>query len=214
MHVYLLDIDADALAEVVRDAQVCGVEAVGIPCDLSRPADVTAAISRMLVTWGPIDILINNAGVVYYGPTEKMTGAQWDWVLGINLLAPIQITRELLPTLIARPESHILNVCSVAGLVAGSRTSAYHVSKFGLVGFTESLRAEFGRRGVGVTALCPGPVRTNLYRKAIIGKKRRSSVPDPPHWLSTSPEHVALAALRDQEKPAVRADDAAGLRAL
>ena len=51
----------------------------------------------MLAAWGPIDILVNNAGVAFYGPTEKMTAAQWDWLLGINLLAPIQITRELLP---------------------------------------------------------------------------------------------------------------------
>jgi len=116
--------------------------------------------------------------------------------LGINLLAPIQITRELLPTLLSRPDAHIVNVCSIAGLVAGARTTAYHVSKFGLVGFTESLRAEYGRRGIGVTALCPGPVRTNLYRAAVSAKKRKPVVPEPPAWLSTSPEHVAAAALR------------------
>jgi NAD(P)-dependent dehydrogenase (short-subunit alcohol dehydrogenase family) len=195
-HVYLLDVDAEKLAEVVRDAQVCGVEAVGAKCDLTQPADIAAALSQMQAAWGPLDILVNNAGVVFYGPTEKMTAAQWDWLLGINLLAPIQITRELLPTLLSRPEAHILNVCSIAGLVAGARTTAYHVSKFGLVGFTESLRAEYGRRGIGVTALCPGPVQTNLYRSGVSGKKRRAVVPDPPAWISTSPEHVAAAALR------------------
>ncbi len=195
-HVYLLDVDADGLAEVVRDAQVCGVDAVGARCDLTQPAEITVAVSEMLAAWGPIDILVNNAGVAFYGPTEKMTAAQWDWLLGINLLAPIQITRELLPALLSRPEAHIVNVCSIAGLVAGARTTAYHVSKFGLVGFTESLRAEYGRRGIGVTALCPGPVRTSLYRSAVSGKKRRAVVPDPPAWLSTSPEHVATAALR------------------
>jgi short-subunit dehydrogenase len=129
-----------------------------------------------------------------------MTAAQWDWLLGINLLAPIQITRELLPTLLSRPETHIVNVCSVAGLVAGARTTAYHVSKFGLVGFTESLRAEYGRRGIGVTALCPGPVRTNLYRSGVSAKKRRAAIPEPPVWLSTSPERVATAAIRAIQK--------------
>ena len=199
-HVYLLDVDETALAEVVRDAQVCGVEALGARCDLSQPEEVTAALKEVLAAWDGIDILVNNAGVAYYGPTEKMTAAQWDWLLGINLLAPIQITRELLPTLLTRPEAHILNVCSIAGLVAGARTTAYHVSKFGLVGFTDALRAEFGRRGIGVTALCPGAVRTNLYRSAISGKKRRAVVPDPPAWLSTTPERVAVAALRAIEK--------------
>ena len=200
VHVYLLDIDEAALAEVIRDAQVCGVEAVGARCDLSQPDEIAAALKEMLAASGGVDILVNNAGVAYYGPTEKMTGAQWDWLLAINLLAPIQITRILLPTLLARPEAHVLNVCSIAGLVAGARTTAYHVSKFGLVGFTEALRAEFGRRGIGVTALCPGAVRTNLYRSAINGKKRRTVVPDPPAWLSTTPERVAVAALRAIQK--------------
>jgi NAD(P)-dependent dehydrogenase (short-subunit alcohol dehydrogenase family) len=195
-HVYLLDVDEEGLADVVRDARVCGVDVAGARCDLTQSAQITETLSEILRGWGPIDILVNNAGVAFYGPTEKMTAAQWDWLLGINLLAPIQITRELLPTLLERPEAHILNVCSVAGLVAGARTAAYHVSKFGLVGFTEALRAEYGRRGIGVTALCPGPVRTNLYRTAVSAKKRRPVVPDPPTWLSTSPERVAAAAVR------------------
>jgi NAD(P)-dependent dehydrogenase (short-subunit alcohol dehydrogenase family) len=199
-HVYLIDIDETALADVVRDAHVCGVEAVGARCDVSQPEEISAALKELLAAWGGVDILVNNAGVAYYGPTERMTASQWDWLLGINLLAPIQITRELLPTLLARPDAHILNVCSIAGVVAGARTTAYHVSKFGLVGFTEALRAEFGRRGIGVTALCPGAVRTNLYRSAVSGKKRKSVVPDPPAWLSTTPERVAAAAVRAIQK--------------
>ena len=74
--------------------------------------------------------------------------------------------------------------------MAGPRSAAYHVSKFGLVGFTESLRAEYGRRGIGVTALCPGPVRTNLYKSAVSGSKRKA-VPVPPAWLCTTPAQIA-----------------------
>jgi NAD(P)-dependent dehydrogenase (short-subunit alcohol dehydrogenase family) len=197
--VWLWDIDLAGLNDVVRDAQVCGVEAVARRCDLSDSAEVSAAIGELLASWGSIDILVNNAGVAYYGPTEKMTSQQWDWLLAINLLAPIQITRELLPALLEQPEAHVLNVCSVAGLVAGPRSAAYHVSKFGLVGFTESLRSEYGRRGVGVTALCPGPVRTNLYKAAVSGSKRKP-VPVPPAWLSATPAHIAEVAVRAIQK--------------
>jgi NAD(P)-dependent dehydrogenase (short-subunit alcohol dehydrogenase family) len=197
--VWLLDVDLAGLDDVVRDAQVCGVEAVARRCDLSDSAVVSEAIGELLASWGSIDILVNNAGVAYYGPTEKMTSQQWDWLLAINLLAPIQITREMLPLLLQRPEAHVLNVCSVAGLVAGPRSAAYHVSKFGLVGFTESLRSEFGRRGVGVTALCPGPVRTNLYKAAVSGSKRKP-VPVPPSWLSATPAHIAEVAVRAIQK--------------
>lgn len=195
VNLWLLDVDVSGLEKVVGEAKGHGVEAVGRRCDLTQPAAISAAIGDLMAAWNGVDILVNNAGVAYYGPTEKMTAEQWQWLMGINLLAPIQITRELLPSLLSRGEAHILNVCSISGLVAGGRFAAYHVSKFGLIGFSEALRAEYGRRGVGVTALCPGPVRTNLYRKAASGRTCRS-VPEPPAWLCASEEQVASRAIR------------------
>ncbi|MGE3313753.1 MAG: SDR family NAD(P)-dependent oxidoreductase [Planctomycetaceae bacterium] len=194
VHLYLVDVEETQLAKVVDEATALGVEAVGVRCDLSKPVEISRTVRALLGQWEHIDILVNNAGVAYYGPTDKMTAEQWDWLLGINLLAPVQLTRELLPTLIARPEAHILNVCSISGLVAGGRFAAYHVSKFGLVGFSEALRAEYSRRGLGVSALCPGPVRTNLYRAAASGKPGKA-VPEPPAWLCASAEKVAQQAV-------------------
>ncbi|HXY34431.1 MAG TPA: SDR family oxidoreductase [Planctomycetaceae bacterium] len=197
--VWLLDVDLDGLQAVARDAQVCGVQAVPRRCDLTESAEISAAIAEILAEWGTVDILVNNAGVAFYGPTEKMTSEQWNWLLSINLLAPIQIIRELLPLMLQQAESHILNICSVAGLIAGPRAAAYHVSKFGLVGFTESLRAEYGRRGIGVTAICPGPVQTNLYKSAVSGSKRKP-VPAPPGWLCATPAQIADVAVRAIQK--------------
>jgi NAD(P)-dependent dehydrogenase (short-subunit alcohol dehydrogenase family) len=192
---YLIDVDETGLAAVVAEANECSVTAIGVRCDLSQPDDITRVIAQMLQHWPTIDILVNNAGVAYYGPTHAMTAAQWDWLLGINLLAPIQITRELLPILLNRPEAHILNVCSVSGLVAGGRFAAYHTSKFGLIGFTEALRAEYGRRGLGVSSLCPGPVLTNLYKTCAAAKSHKA-VPEPPRWLCCSVDSVSRAAIR------------------
>ena len=180
VHLYLLDIDAAGLKSVVDECRSLDVVAVGRQCDLSQPAQIAGAVADLLARWKYIDLLVNNAGVAYYGPTEKMTAVQWDWLMAINLLAPLQITRELLPTLLARGEVHILNVCSISGIVAGGRFSAYHTSKFGLVGFTEAMRAEYNRRGIGVTNLCPGPVSSNLYNRALSG--RGKPVPNPPSW--------------------------------
>ncbi len=194
VHLWLLDIDEAGLAVVATEAERRGVTAVTTKCDLSRPAEITLAVHALQARWKGLDILVNNAGVAYYGPTERMTAEQWQWLLSINLLAPIQFTRELLPTLLAQPESHLLNVCSVSGLIAGGRYAAYHTSKFGLVGFTEALRAEYGRRGLGVTALCPGPVQTNLYKTAISGRPNKP-VPTPPDWLCSSVEIVARKAV-------------------
>lgn len=190
---YLLDIDMVRLAAVVAEASALGVEVQSVKCDLGRSEEISAAVRKIVASWERVELLVNNAGVAYYGPTEVMTASQWDWLLRINLLAPIQMTRELLPTLLAQPEAHVLNVCSIAGLVAGRKLAAYHVSKFGLVGFTEALRAEYGSRGLGFTALCPGLVQTRLFEAAQFGQLNRRP---PPAWACAAPDAVARKAVQ------------------
>jgi len=191
----LWDIDQDGLDKIVAETQALGVEATGRRCDISQKGQISACVQGLLTTHGHLDILVNNAGVAFYGPTETMTAAQWDWLLSINLWAPIQLVQEFLPTLLSRPEAHILNMCSISGMVASGRFAAYHVSKYGLIGLSEALRAEYGRRMLGVTALCPGPVLTNLYKSAVSGRAERE-VPSPPKWLCTTPEKVAKKGIR------------------
>jgi short-subunit dehydrogenase len=191
---FLVDVDADRLEMTAAHVRSLGVDACVEVCDLSDRRQITAACQRVLREWGGVDLLVNNAGIAFYGQTTSMTTEQWDRLMAINLHAPIQITRELLPSMLARTDAHIVNMCSIAGLVAGGRFAAYHVSKFGLIGFTEALRAEFGRRGLGVTAICPGPVLTGLYQVAEAGD--RTKVPVPPRWVSTTAEVVARKTLK------------------
>ena len=192
---YLLDLDEAGLAAVAVEVTALGVLVHTDRCDLSQPSEITRATSAMLERGFTPDILVNNAGLAYYGPTHLMTAAQWDRLMSVNLLAPIQLTQELLPTLKSRPEAHILNVCSISGLVAGGRFAAYHTSKFGLIGYTAALRAEYGRQGLGVSALCPGPVLTNLYRNADSSRPDKP-IPEPPRWLCSSIDTVAAGAIK------------------
>jgi NAD(P)-dependent dehydrogenase (short-subunit alcohol dehydrogenase family) len=192
---YLLDIDAVGMAKVVAEVRNRGVDALAHQCDLAVPRDVTAAVHHLLDRFGGVDILVNNAGITYYGKTLDMTADHWRRLLAVNLLAPIQLTSELLPTLLSRSEAHVLNVASVCGLVGLARVTAYTTSKFGLVGFSESLRAEYLRKGLGVTALCPGLVDTNLFAAAPRGRDRDQNKL-PPRWLLASPETVARRAIR------------------
>jgi len=194
-HLYLVDVDENGLRSLEQDLATTRVRVWIKQCDLTDRASVSRVVAESVTTCGGIDLLINNAGVAYYGPTDQMSQQQWDWLMSINLLAPIQITHELLPTLLQRSDPHIVNMCSISGLVAGGRFAAYHTSKFGLIGFTESLRAEYGRRGVGVTAICPGPVMTHLYKSAASGNSGKP-VPSPPKWLCTTPERVAAITLK------------------
>ena len=191
----LVDINANGLSTLVAELRPFNVRTLTFPCNLTDSGAVSAVVTSAVRQLGGIDLLINNAGVAYYGPTDQMTQEQWDWLLRINLLAPIQITHELLPVLLSRPDAHIVNMCSISGLVAGGRFSAYHTSKFGLVGYTESLRAEYGRRGLGVTAICPGPVLTNLYEAAASGRADQK-VPSPPNWMCATPQRVAEITLK------------------
>ena len=192
---WLLDIDLIGLTELANAASAHGVTIVTDHCDVSKCDDISRATKKLQASWSGLDILVNNAGVAYYGPTDRMTAEQWQWVMNINLMAPLQFTRELLPLLLAQPESHLLNICSVSGLVAGGRFAAYHTSKFGLVGYTEAMRAEFGRQGMGVTSLCPGPVQTNLYKRAISGRPEKA-VPIPPDWICSSVDKVSQQAIK------------------
>lgn len=194
-HLYVVDVDLAGLESLKAELVPCGVRIWTAGCDLSNPHEIQATVQQALNVTGGIDLLINNAGVAYYGPTHMMTQQQWDWLMSINLLAPIQITQAFLPSLLQRPDPHIVNMCSISGLVAGGRFAAYHTSKFGLIGFTESLRAEYGRRGVGVTAICPGPVLTKLYQSAQSGRTDKA-VPSPPRWMCTTPERVAAITLK------------------
>ena len=194
-HLYLLDIDMPGLAETQRLARPTGVEVITARCDLSNSEEIIGLEPAHAFAMGPLEILVNNAGVVFAGPTENMTALQWQWLLSINLLAPIQFVRELLPVLRSSPGSHIVTIASMYGLVAFGRFTAYNVSKFGLVGLSESLRAEYGRQGLGVSTICPGFVTTNLFGSAISGY-RDGRRPVPPRCLCTSPQRVAERVIR------------------
>jgi 3-oxoacyl-[acyl-carrier protein] reductase len=189
---FLVDIDGEKLEAVAAQARGLGVKVVGEVCDLTDAAAVSAAVKRLSDTWGGLNILINNAGLSWYGPTDAMSAEQWRRIMAVNLLAPIQLVHELLPLLAAADEAHVVNVCSMFGLTPWRKVAAYQTSKHALVGFTAALRVEFQREHFGITALCPGFVRTTLFD----GKATNWT---PPTWISTTPETVAaktIAAIR------------------
>jgi short-subunit dehydrogenase len=192
---FLVDIDERGMAETAADARKFGGEVVTRRCDMSQPRDVSAAVAEVLSRWNGVDILVNNAGITYYGKTERMAAEHWEKLMRINLLSHVQFTRELLPSLLERQEAHVLNVCSILGLVGMPKVAAYCTSKFGMVGFSESLRNEFGRQGLGVTALCPGFVRTNLFTNAPLDEQVNEHK-IPPRAITTTPERVANAAVK------------------
>jgi len=192
--VQLLDLDERKLRIVVDEVRRTGAHCNGTVCDLADEDSLETAVSDLLDTCGHVDILVNNAGITYYGPTVQMTQRQCERLLAVNFLAPVRLTQRLLPTLLSRPESHVLNISSMYGLFVTPRCSSYHATKYGLVGYSEALRAEFLRFGMGVTTMCPGYVQTELYETAMRHKERK--IPRPPRLFSTTAEKVAEKAVK------------------
>lgn len=185
----LVDVDRAGLAETAAVAGRSGARVETRVADLGLEDEVRRVADWVRGEYGRLDLLVNNAGVAYYGGTDEMSEPQWRRVLEVNLLAPLQLTHELLPCLLQSPQGHVVNMSSIAGLVAVARLAAYNATKFALVGFSESLRAEYGPRGLGVTAVCPGLVRTGIFETAMTGGGK--TTPRFPRWITIPPERVA-----------------------
>ena len=143
-------------------AAECGNDAFPITHDLSDSANATGWLAAAEAKHGPIDVLVNNAGIENIGRTADCDPALGVKLLHLNLITPMLLTRELLPRMIARKSGTIVQIASVAGLVAPPGQAWYGASKAGLAQFTETLRSELVGTGVHVVVVYPGPVKTPM----------------------------------------------------
>jgi 3-oxoacyl-[acyl-carrier protein] reductase len=130
--------------------------------DVREPAQVMRFVDHVQETFGRIDVLVNNAGIVSVGPFVDEPYESISSVIDVNLKGTMYMTRAVLPSMIGREAGIIINVSSGAGLSGFPDIVSYCASKFGVVGFTESLDQEVGRHGVRVYAICPGRVATDM----------------------------------------------------
>jgi short-subunit dehydrogenase len=163
----LIDKDAEGLDRVAAMCRELGAQEVHTyVLDLSDGGDRRDLAAEIVSRNGGADLLINNAGVTLMGTFEQNSMADFDWLLEINLHAVIRMTKAFLPQLLARPGSHVVNVSSLFGLIAPPGQVAYVTSKFGVRGFSDALRHELEPRGVGVTVVHPGGIKTNIAANA------------------------------------------------
>lgn len=148
----------EALAERIADA---GGQTLRIEADVTREAELSGLVDKVLAEWGRLDILVNNAGQMLLSPLAEARGEDLRHMVELNLIALMELTRLALPHL-KQSQGHIVNVSSVAGRVASAGSSGYAATKFAVVGFSEAVRREVYANKVRVTVVEPGLVLTEL----------------------------------------------------
>ena len=146
----------DKLEAVAKGLRGMGVQAVSVQADVTDPIGRQAIISQAEAELGPIDILVNNASQHYCGRLHKRTPEMIHAVIETNLLAPMLLTRAVLPGMLERRSGHLVQMSSLAGKAGLPFLSLYGASKYGLVGFNHSLQGELKGTGVRSTVVCPG----------------------------------------------------------
>jgi NAD(P)-dependent dehydrogenase (short-subunit alcohol dehydrogenase family) len=159
--VMLSDIEEAALASAVEGLKRTNADVASVRADASLKAELQAAAEETRARYGNVHILINNAGVGGLGPYGAWSDAGWNWTLGVNLMAVVWGIEIFAPMIENQGGGHIVSTASIAGLISSSSVP-YNVSKYGVVALSEGLRNELGPRGIGVSVLCPGFIRTNI----------------------------------------------------
>jgi NAD(P)-dependent dehydrogenase (short-subunit alcohol dehydrogenase family) len=197
------DVDEAGLDETARLLAEGGGEPHRQRLDVADREAWAAYADAVVARFGVVHQLYNNAGIAFSGTVLESTLEDYDRVLGVNLLGVIAGTKAFLPHLIASGDGHVVNISSLNGSMAQSEMSHYVTSKFGVRGFTESLRIEMERGGhrVGVTCVQPGGIKTNIATRALEAARARGE--------EITPDHEARARLYNEKLLKMSPDRAA-----
>ncbi|CAN5812540.1 SDR family oxidoreductase [soil metagenome] len=196
--------DQDALDRARTVLERIGAPVMALPADVTDRESVHRLIAAVTARFGPIDVLINNAGVIEVGPAETMSVADYEEAMATNFWGMVYPTLEVLPAMRERGGGRIVNITSIGGKLGVPHLLPYSASKFAALGFSQGLRAEVAGDGVSVTTAIPGLMRTGSPRNAIFRGRHRAeyawfSIGDSLPGLSVSAEDASrriLAAAR------------------
>jgi NAD(P)-dependent dehydrogenase (short-subunit alcohol dehydrogenase family) len=193
-------VDLD-LAAAQTTADGIGPGATARQCDVSDAAAVQGLADAIETEHGPVDVLVNNAGVGVGGPFLEASLEDWDWLMGINLNGVAYGCRAFGTEMVARSHGHVINVASGAAYIHSRHLAAYCASKSAVFAFSRCLRADWASSGVGVSVICPGVINTGIHTRArIYGKvSTQAALIERGFRLGHSPDTVAKAIIRAVE---------------
>ena len=163
------DIDAAGAEATAKQAREVGSDAVPIAMDVSRSAEVTGGVAAAEAALGPLDSLVNVAGIFEETPALQISDEQWARMLAVHLNGTFYCCRAVVPGMIARGSGAIVNISSLHALRGQANAAHYSAAKAGIIGFTKSLAREVAPHGVRVNAVAPGPIDTPLWRAGTAG---------------------------------------------
>ena len=135
---------------------------LSIQGDMTKNEDLDHLINETLNNFNGIDILVNNAGIFEGAPLHEISDSQWDTIMDINIRSVFQLTKRVLPTMMARKNGSIIHISSILGLIAVPQVAAYNVSKGALNQFSRSIAVEYGSHGIRSNSICPGLIETDM----------------------------------------------------
>jgi NAD(P)-dependent dehydrogenase (short-subunit alcohol dehydrogenase family) len=199
--VMLCDIEDEALQKACAQLKQTNADVDCVRADVSLKAELRAAADATIARYGKVHILVNNAGVGGGGPYGTWTDAAWDWTMGVNLNAVVWGIEIFGPLIEKHGEGgHIVSTASIAGLISGN-SIPYNVSKYGVVALSEGLWRELAPRGIGVSVLCPGFVRTQIVNSGRnVPQRFAGQLRAPP---TDGPRAEQVKAIRDQVEKGV-----------
>jgi len=159
--------ELDRTAAQIREA---GGKCFAMAADVTARGAAETCVAETESALGPIDVLVNNAGIFLWRPFLKLTADEWDDVVATNLTATATFSRAVLPGMVERRRGKIVNVSSVHGLRGDANLSAHSAAKFGVVGLTQSLAREFRAHNIAVNAVCPGAVDNKIDETAEVDR--------------------------------------------
>jgi short-subunit dehydrogenase len=186
------DLPGSDVETVATEARGLGVEAQAVPADLTDSADRERLIRDAEDAVGPLDVLVNNAGLEFGGSFTKTTREELEAIATVNLIAVMDLTWLVLPGMLERRRGHVVNLASLAGKLPSVFLASYAATKHGVVGFTHSLRAEYADQPVSFSAICPVFVgRVGMYARV----EDQLDTEPPPGLKPVDPQRVSDAVL-------------------
>lgn len=205
----------DRLEALAAKINAAGGTALAVPADITDRAQAEAAVQAVVQHFGRLDILVNNAGLMLLGPVVGADPDEWDRMIAINQKGLLYVTHAALPHLLSAAESSgrrvadIVNISSIAGRVSWANYGVYNMTKFGVNGFTESLRQEVTKKRVRVGVVEPGGVATELgsHNSGLMREHidtfyettevlQAEDIADGVAYMVTRPRHVSISELR------------------